>query len=155
MCTAAILAGGHARRFGGRPKPFLPIGDQRLIDRQIDVLCSVARHVVIVANECDLYGGIGVPIWQDLVSGTGPLGIILTAFVNGTTSSTLVIADDMPFLYGAVPAAPRPCLARRRRDDPKNSRSLAPSLCFVQGYMYSGDQTPDQNRRSEGNKYVV
>ena len=62
MCTAAILAGGHARRFGGRPKAFLPIGDQRLIDRQIDVLCSVARHVVIVANDCDFYGGIDVQV---------------------------------------------------------------------------------------------
>ena len=100
MRTAAILAGGHARRFGGRPKALLPIGDQRLIDRQIDVLRSVAGRVAIVANDRDRYGAIGVPVWQDLVSGAGPLGAILTALVNTTTSPTLVVAGDMPFLTG-------------------------------------------------------
>ncbi len=68
--------------------------------------------MVIIANDCDLYGGIGVPIWQDLVSGTGPLGAILTALVNGTTSSTLVIACDMPVLTEAF----LQYLARVRRD---------------------------------------
>ena len=98
MRTAAILAGGHARRFGGRPKALLPIGDQRIIDRQIDVLRSVAGQVAIVASDRDRYDALGVPVWQDLVSGAGPLGGILTALVNAATTPTLVIAGDMPFL---------------------------------------------------------
>ena len=32
------------------------------------------------------------------MSGAGPLGAILTALVNATTSPTLVVAGDMPFL---------------------------------------------------------
>ena len=98
MRTAAILAGGRARRFGGRPKALLPIGDQRIIDHQIAVLRTVADQLAIVTIDRDRYEALGVPVWEDLVSGAGPLGGIYTALVNATTSHTLVVAGDMPFL---------------------------------------------------------
>ena len=98
MRTAAILAGGRARRFGGRPKALLPIGDQRIIDHQIAVLRTVADQLAIVTIDRDRYGALGVPVWEDLVPGAGPLGGIYTALVNATTSHTLVVAGDMPFL---------------------------------------------------------
>ena len=100
MCTAAILAGGQARRFGGRPKALLPLGDRRIIDRQIAVLGTVANRVAIVTNDLERYGALGVPIWEDLFPGTGPLGGIYTALVRAATR-TLVVAGDMPFLTPA------------------------------------------------------
>ena len=98
MCTAAILAGGHGRRMGGQPKALLQVGPARIIDRQLAVLRAVTNRVAIVANDRELYDGLGVPIWTDLRPGSGPLGAIHTALVNATTAVTLIIAGDMPFL---------------------------------------------------------
>ena len=98
MCTAAILAGGRARRLGGRSKALLPIGDQRIIDHQIAVLRTVADELAIVAADTDRYDALGVPVWVDLIPDSGPLGGIYTALVNATSSHTLVVASDMPFV---------------------------------------------------------
>ena len=98
MRTAVILAGGKARRFSGQPKPLLPIGTKRIIDRQMVVLNSVADYLAIVTNDRVRYGALGVPVWQDLAPDTGPLGGIYTALKNTTTAQTLVVAGDLPFL---------------------------------------------------------
>ena len=98
MCTAAILAGGRARRLGGRSKALLPVGDQRIIDHQIAVLRTVADELAIVTADTDRYGALGVPVWVDLIPDSGPLGGIYTALVNATSSHTLVVASDMPFV---------------------------------------------------------
>ena len=98
MYTAAILAGGQARRMGGQPKALLPIGDSRIIDRQLTTVREIADHVAIVANDHALYKSLGVPIWPDIRPGCGPLGGILTALVRATTPITLVLAGDMPFV---------------------------------------------------------
>ncbi len=98
MSTAAILAGGQARRFGGRPKALLPLGDQRVIDRLLTVLRSVTEEVVIVAPAGHRLDDLGVPIQEDLRPGAGPLGGIYTALVASRSPQTLVVAADMPFL---------------------------------------------------------
>src|SRR5258705_4812987 len=51
--SAAILAGGRARRFGGADKASLPIGRARIIDRQLAALSAVADDIPIVANHGD------------------------------------------------------------------------------------------------------
>lgn len=98
MCTAAILAGGRARRLGGRDKSRLAVGSLRIIDRQIAVLREVADHVLIVTGERDRYAPLGLPVVDDLVPGAGALGGIYTALVAAPTDQTLVVACDMPFL---------------------------------------------------------
>lgn len=98
MRTAAILAGGRARRFGGRPKPLLTVGDRRIIDRQLAVLRTVAERVAVVTADRARYGALGIPLWEDLLPGRGPLGGIYTALVNAATPQTLIVAGDMPFL---------------------------------------------------------
>ena len=100
MYTAAILAGGQARRMGGQPKALLPIGGSRIIDRQLMAVREIADHVAIVANDHALYESLGVPIWPDIRPGCGPLGGILTALVHAKTTITLVIGGDMPFVTG-------------------------------------------------------
>lgn len=96
--TAAILAGGRAQRFGGRPKPLLPVGDRRIIDRQLAALRTVAGRVAVVTADRARYGALGIPLWEDLLPGCGPLGGIYTALVNAATPQTLIVAGDMPFL---------------------------------------------------------
>ena len=98
MATAAILAGGRARRFGGRPKALLPIGGLRIIDRLLAALRPVVGEVVIIAREDGPYRELGLPIRHDVLPGTGPLGGIYTALAATTAPRTLVVAADMPFL---------------------------------------------------------
>ena len=98
MCTAAIIAGGDARRFGGCDKGALAIGEARIIDREIAVLREVADHLLIVANDPDRYRSLGLPIVEDLVPGAGALGGIYTAITVARDTPTLVVACDMPFL---------------------------------------------------------
>ena len=74
MRTAAILAGGQARRFGGRAKALLPLGTLRLIDRQLNVLRPVVDEIGIVTTDRAQYDALGVPVWQDLSPGKGPAG---------------------------------------------------------------------------------
>ena len=102
MHTATILAGGRGRRLGGVSKALLSIGDRRIIDRQLTTLRSVVDHVTIVADDHTPYADLGVPVWPDAWPGTGPLGGILTALLNATTSHVLVVAGDMPFLTTRV-----------------------------------------------------
>jgi molybdopterin-guanine dinucleotide biosynthesis protein A len=102
MHTATILAGGRGRRLGGVSKALLSVGERRIIDRQLTTLRSVVDHVAIVADDHTQYADFGVPVWADTVPGAGPLGGILTALLNATTSQVLVVAGDMPFLNTRV-----------------------------------------------------
>jgi len=97
MRTAAILAGGRARRLGGLDKSRLSIGGLTILQRQLDLLQGVADRVVVIANDPARFAGLGVPVVPDLLPGAGSLGGIYTA-VAAAVSPVLVLACDMPFL---------------------------------------------------------
>ena len=102
--SAAILAGGRARRFGGADKALLPIGDARIIDRQLAALSLVTgnRDVRIVAGDRDRYGGLGVRVIADAVADAGPLGGLYTALLDAAHDRVLVLACDLPFVTAAL-----------------------------------------------------
>lgn len=64
------------------------------------MLGAVADRVAVVTADRERYGGLGLPIWEDLVPDAGPLGGIYTALVRAE-ARTLVVAGDMPFLTRA------------------------------------------------------
>lgn len=97
MTTAAILAGGRARRLGGFEKGLLPLGGRSFVARQIEVLGGLADRIAIVAGDSDRYGGFGVPVLADVAPGAGSLGGILTA-LSVADDWVLVLACDMPFV---------------------------------------------------------
>lgn len=99
--SAAILAGGQARRLGGVDKAALRLGGVAVIERQLATLRRVARHLLIVANHPERYGSLGPPVVPDLVRGGGALGGIYTAIVSAPTDQTIVVACDLPFLTAA------------------------------------------------------
>jgi molybdopterin-guanine dinucleotide biosynthesis protein A len=97
--AAAIIAGGQARRFGGREKAFLEIDGVRIIDRQLAALRPVTPDlVVVVADRPERYAGLGVPVVVDLIAGAGALGGIYTAVASSRADRTIVVACDLPFL---------------------------------------------------------
>lgn len=99
----AVLAGGAASRYGGRPKGLLELGGRRILDRVVDaVATAVGSLPLLVANAPD------APSWRadlrvvgDARPGAGSLGGIYTAIVHGP-GPVLCVAWDMPFVTAAL-----------------------------------------------------
>ena len=99
----AVLAGGAATRFNGRPKGLLEVGGRRVLDRVVDTMsAALGSPPLLVANASD------APTWRpdlrcvtDLRPGMGSLGGVYTA-VAAAPGPVLVVAWDMPFLERAL-----------------------------------------------------
>ena len=99
ITRGAVLAGGAARRYGGRPKGLVELGGRRILDRVVDVVAAVTGEApLLVANAPDAGG------WRpdlrtvpDVRRDSGSLGGIYTAVVSGP-GPVLCVAWDMPFL---------------------------------------------------------
>jgi molybdopterin-guanine dinucleotide biosynthesis protein A len=95
----AVLAGGAASRYGGRPKGLLSVGNRRILDRVAEaVAAATGAPPLLVANAPD------APTWRpdlhtipDARPGLGSLGGIYTA-VAADTDPVLCVAWDMPFV---------------------------------------------------------
>jgi molybdopterin-guanine dinucleotide biosynthesis protein A len=98
--AAAIVAGGFARRLDGRDKTALAIGGRSILERQLAAIRPLTDQIFVVANDPDRFAGTGLPVFEDLVPGTGALGGIHTALSVATTDRVLVVACDLPFLTG-------------------------------------------------------
>ncbi len=100
--AGAILAGGRARRFGGQDKSRLVVQGRSIIERQVELLRSVADDVFLVGHDPVRFADIGLPVFPDRVSGAGAIGGIMTALESTTADRVLVIACDMPFLVAGL-----------------------------------------------------
>ena len=101
-CTGVILAGGAARRFGGRPKGLERVDDVRIIDRVARALRLVTDDLLLVANVPDATAWLpGVRTVADRRPGAGALAGIETALLE-TGTDILLVAWDMPFVSGAL-----------------------------------------------------
>jgi molybdopterin-guanine dinucleotide biosynthesis protein A len=96
--TAAILAGGLARRFGGRDKARLIVGGRPILERLVEAAAPVASRVILVTNDPARYADAGVPVLQDEISGAGPLGGLITALRASATRRVLALASDLPYV---------------------------------------------------------
>jgi molybdopterin-guanine dinucleotide biosynthesis protein A len=110
MSSAAILAGGQARRFEGRDKGALLVADgntpgRSILARQLEELCALTDDVLVVG-----YRGAGrytgprgpsharVRLVTDRTPGCGPLGGLETALAEARDDVVAIIACDMPFV---------------------------------------------------------
>lgn len=99
MPSAAILAGGHARRFDGRDKSALVVGGRSILDRQLTELAGVCDDLMLVIGERTLVDPPGgVRLVRDRVPGCGPLGGLDAALEAARHDALVVVACDMPFV---------------------------------------------------------
>jgi len=104
MPTAAILAGGQARRFGGRDKSGLVLGGRSILERQLEELARVSNDVLIVGSASGLEelpfvpSGTVVRRIPDRIPGRGPLGGLETALTSAHEDLLVVVACDMPYV---------------------------------------------------------
>jgi molybdopterin-guanine dinucleotide biosynthesis protein A len=99
--AGVVLAGGRSSRFG-RNKALAELGGVPLIQRVVGVLKPVFRHVYIITNSPREYAFLGLPMFQDLIRGLGPLGGIYTALRSMPESRGFFAACDMPNLNGRL-----------------------------------------------------
>ena len=148
-----LLAGGQSRRYGSN-KAFARVGGEDLARRAARTLEAVTGRVVLVANDRDLFGGMGLELRPDRVPGLGALGGIGTAVAWAREEGrrgALVLACDMPLVPPALLAE----LACRLRPDgavvpaSDGPRGLEP-LCAAYGAECLGaiDRALDRGDRA-------
>ncbi|MCZ6915174.1 MAG: molybdenum cofactor guanylyltransferase [Gemmatimonadetes bacterium] len=100
---SAILAGGAATRFDGKPKGLEKVGGERILDRLIrSVQVASGSAPLLVANDDRAATWAeGLTVKKDLMPGCGALGGIYTALAE-STEPVLIVAWDMPFIPGEL-----------------------------------------------------
>jgi molybdenum cofactor guanylyltransferase len=99
-----ILCGGQSRRMG-RPKAWLPFGDELMLPRVVRILGTAVQPLVVVAAPQQEVPPppSSVTVVRDLQPGRGPLeGLLagLTAVAN-TNEAAFLSSCDVPFLKPA------------------------------------------------------
>jgi len=100
---SAVLAGGAASRFGGRPKGLEYVGGIRALDRVVEaVIAAMGSPPTLIANAPDAAEWRpGLTVVEDVIRHRGSLGGILTAVAAGE-GPVLVVGWDMPFITPGV-----------------------------------------------------
>lgn len=95
--SAAVLAGGRARRLGGVAKPLVSVGGETVLTRQAAALATLGAVPRLVTPHADPYRTSGLAIVSDLVD-AGALGALYTALATADTRYVMVLAGDLPFV---------------------------------------------------------
>src|SRR5438128_4874488 len=106
-----VLCGGQSKRMG-RPKAWLPFGDEFMLPRVVRLLGEAVAPVVVVAAPAQDVPPLGpeVHIVRDEEKGRGPLQGLAAGLdaLRGLADAAYVSSCDVPFL--------RPALVRRLID---------------------------------------
>src|SRR5262249_3905399 len=97
MASAAILAGGQARRFGGRDKSALLVGGRSILERQLDVLGRLTDDILLVGTSA-VPTPVAIRGVPDRVPFSGPLGGLDAALDAARDDRVVIVACDMPFI---------------------------------------------------------
>jgi molybdopterin-guanine dinucleotide biosynthesis protein A len=100
--AAAIIAGGEARRLGGRVKPLIDIEGRSVLDRQLDVLAPRFAAIAISSNDALAFQDRALPVIPDRQPGLGPLAGIAAALAWCPAPYLLVVAGDMPYIQPGI-----------------------------------------------------
>lgn len=128
MTSVAILVGGQARRWGGRDKSRVVVGDRTILARQLEAARYVTDDIFLVGNS-QLTEAAGLDVIDDCRPGCGPLAGLEAALARAK-GDVLLMACDLPFVTGPMLALLVSC----RADDvdavvPRTDRSHP--LCAV------------------------
>ncbi|MEZ4473211.1 MAG: molybdenum cofactor guanylyltransferase [bacterium] len=106
--SAALIAGGRARRMGGAPKGLITLDGQPILRRLLALLAPLPTR--IIGDPGGPYAGHGVPVLPDLLPGHGPPGGVHTALATAPPGWVFIASIDLP----ALDAASITALATRR-----------------------------------------
>ena len=110
---AVVLAGGLARRMGGRDKGLIQIGDRPMASWAIDAIRPQVHDIVINANRNhDAYAALGAHVIADRHAGhIGPLAGLSAAMHYLATDYVFMCPCDSPFVNASIVSLlGEPCL---------------------------------------------
>ena len=96
MTSAAILAGGRARRLDGLDKSQLRVAGRTILERQLAALNGCVDRVLLVGYRGDPPGDERIAVVDDRLPACGPLGGLDAALVAAGDAAVLLLACDMP-----------------------------------------------------------
>jgi len=101
--NALILVGGKSSRMG-TDKALIKYGNKTQVKILAELLSSYVENVFVSVNEnqydSDSYKEFN--LIKDRIEGIGPIGGLLSAFINDNKSAYLVVACDMPLIDDEV-----------------------------------------------------
>lgn len=100
--TGVLLAGGRARRMGGRNKAFAAVGGESIIARAVRLFHTLFPQVVIATNDPAPFRIFGTQVVTDVFPGRGPLAGLHAAMQVARHPHVFVAACDMPGLDARV-----------------------------------------------------
>lgn len=95
--TGVILAGGKSSRMGVN-KALLQLGEQKIIERIVDLMRSLFSEVIIITNTPEEYKFLDLPLFEDIHKWKGPLAGIHSALVHSQTEKIFVLSCDVPLM---------------------------------------------------------
>lgn len=98
MASIAILAGGQARRFGGRDKSALVVDGRTILERQLAEAAAVSTDIFVVGGGPTAAPRRVADAWPD----RGPLGGLEAALREAREAVVVVVACDMPFVTAGL-----------------------------------------------------
>jgi molybdopterin-guanine dinucleotide biosynthesis protein A len=98
MVSAAILAGGRARRFDGRDKGALLVGGRSILSRLRSQITPIADDVMLLPGDREIPTPPDLRVVPDRVPACGPLAGLDAALAAARHDVLLLVAGDMPFV---------------------------------------------------------
>lgn len=95
--TGVILAGGKSRRMGAN-KALMQLGNDSLIGHAIHRMRLITDELLLITNSPTEYVHFDIPMYGDILPGTGALGGIYTGLTHASHDAVLCVACDSPFL---------------------------------------------------------
>ena len=99
-----VLCGGQSSRMG-RPKAWLPFGEERMLPRVVRLLGEVVAPIIVVAAQDQVLPSlpVGVEIAHDARPERGPLQGLVAGLeaLRGRADAAYVSSCDVPFLQPA------------------------------------------------------
>lgn len=99
--TGIILSGGKSVRMG-QNKSLLKINNETVIERALSLMKSNFKEVILITNSPEEYRFLGIPQFEDIVKGRGPLSGIHSGLANSMTEKNFIISCDMPLVDSGI-----------------------------------------------------
>ena len=104
MISIIIQAGGKSTRMGF-DKTLARLGGRPLISGVIEHFRELSDDLLIISNDQGKLDFSGIPVYPDLIPGSGPLGGLQSGLMHARYPLAAVLACDMPFASPALTAA--------------------------------------------------
>ena len=100
--TGVVLAGGKARRLGGRDKGLVRLADKPMVQYVLEAITPQVGHVKINANRnLEDYAAFNCPVISDeLDDYCGPLSGMASCLAEIETTYMVTVPCDSPFIPG-------------------------------------------------------